>query len=66
MATLRIRNGYLHFGERKGREEIKGRKGIKGKKRKQRGGVGFLAPIDAIVVAPVATNLLNAIVGKLF
>ena len=60
MATLRIRNGYLHFGGRKRR------KGIKGKKRKQCGGLGFLAPIDAIAVAPVATNLLNAIVGKLF
>ena len=32
MATLRIRNGYLHIG---------GRKGRKGKRRKQQGGLGF-------------------------
>ena len=57
MATSRIRNGYLHF---------RGRKGRKGKKRKQRGGIGFLASIAASAVAPVATNLLNGIVSKLF
>ena len=38
MATLRIRNGYLHIGGRKGRKDIKGRKG---KRRKQQGGLGF-------------------------
>ena len=57
MVTPRIRNGYLHFRRRKGR---------KGKKRKQLDGLGFLAPIVASVVAPVATNLLNGIVGNLF
>ena len=60
MATPRIRNGCLHFGGRKGR------KGRKGKKREQRGGLGFLAPIVVSAVGPVATNLLNGIVGKLF
>ena len=55
MATPRIRNGYLHFG---------GRKGKKGKKRKQRCGLGFLALIVASAVAPVATSLLNGIVGN--
>lgn len=57
MATPRIRNGYPHFG---------GRKGRKVKKRKQSGGIGFIALIAASAVAPVTTNLLNGIVGKLF
>ena len=57
MATPRIRHGDLHFRRRKGR---------KGKKRKQHGGLGFPASIVASVVAPVATNLLNGIVGNLF
>ena len=54
MATPTIRNGYLHFG------------GRKGKYRKELGGLGFLAHIVASAVAPVATNLLNDIVRKLF
>ena len=54
MATQRIRNTYLHFG------------GRKGKKRKQNSGLGFLVPIVTNAVAPVGTNLLNGIVGKLF
>ena len=57
MATPRIRNGYPHFG---------GRKGRKVKQRKQSCGIGFIALIAASAVAPVATNLLNGIVGKLF
>ena len=32
--------------------------------RRQRG--GFLGPIVASALAPVATNLLNGIVGKIF
>ena len=55
MAAPRIRNSYLHFG---------GRKGRKWKKRKQRGGLGFLAPIVASAVVPLATSLLNGVVGN--
>ena len=54
MATPTISNGYLHL------------RGRKGKYRKELSGLGFLAHIVASAVAPVATNLLNDIVGNLF
>ena len=56
MAKPRIRNVYLYFGGRKGKK--------KAKKRKQRCGLGFLALIVVGAVAPVATSLLNGIVGN--
>ena len=64
--TPRIRNGYLSFGGRyrKISKPLKRRRKQKKMSRLQRG--GFLGPIIASAVAPVATNLLNGIVSKWF
>ena len=62
--TPRIRNGYLSFGGRyrKISKPLKRRRKQKKMSRLQIG--GFLGPIIASAVAPVATNLLNGIVSK--
>ena len=64
--TPRIRNRYLSFGARyrKTGEPLKWRRKEIKMTRLQRG--GFLGPIIASAVAPVATNLLNGISSKLF
>ena len=64
--TLRIRNGYLSFGGRYRKMSKPLKRGRKQRRtsRRQRG--GFLGPIVASALAPVATNLLNGIVSKIF
>ena len=64
--TPRIRNGYLSFRGRyrKISKPLKRRRKRRKMTRLQRG--GFLGPIIASAVAPVATNLLNGIASKLF
>ena len=66
LQTPRIRNGYLSFGGRyrKTSKPLKRRRKQRKMTRLQRG--GFLGPIVASAVAPVATNFLNGIVSKLF
>ena len=63
MRTPRIRNGYLHFGGKIERRKTKRRRGTK--RRRPKGGA-FFGPMLASAIAPVATNLLNCIVGKIF
>ena len=64
--TPRIRNGYLSFEGRyrKISQPLKRRRKRRKMTRLQRD--GFLGLIIASAVAPVATNLLNGIVSKLF
>ena len=64
--TPGIRNRYLSFGGtyRKTSKSLKRRRKRRKMTRLQRG--GFLGLIIASAVAPVATNLLNGIAGKLF
>ena len=66
LQTPRIRNGYLSFRGRyrKTSKPLKRRRKQRKMTRMQRG--GFLGPIIASVIAPVATNLLNCIISKLF
>ena len=56
--------GYLQFGGkiRRRRRRIKRMRCVRNKG--QRGGV--MAPLLASTLAPVATNLLNGILGRLF
>ena len=64
--TPRIRNGYLSFGARywKMSKPLKrGGKRIRTTRRQRR---GFLGPIVASALAPVAANLLNGTVDKIF
>ena len=63
MRTPRIRNGYLHFGGKIKPGKTKRRRGTK--RKRQKGGA-FFGPMLASAIAPVATNLLNDIVGKIF
>ena len=64
--TPKIRNGYLSFGGRyrKMSKFLKGGRKWTRTTRRQRG--GFLGSIVASALAPVATNLLNGVVGKIF
>ena len=64
--TPKIRNGYLSFvgRYRKISKSLKRRRKQRKMTRLQRG--GFLGPIIASAVAPVATNLLNGVLSKLF
>ena len=63
MRPPRIRNGYLHFGGKIKRRKTKRRRSTK--RRSQKGGA-FFGPMLASAIVPVARNLLNGIVGKIF
>lgn len=65
MPLLWIRNRYLHFGGRR-KKQTRRIKSTKTRRMKQGQPGGFLGPVAAIVLAPIATNLLNGIVGKIF
>ena len=66
LQTPRMRNGYLSFRGRyrKISKPLKRKRKQRKMTRMQRG--GFLGPILASAIAPVATNLLNCIISKLF
>ena len=64
MTIPRTRNSYLHFGGKIKRKRKSRKKYVK-RKRGQKGGTVF-GPMLASTIAPLATNLLNGIVGKLF
>ena len=63
MRTPRIRNCYLHFDGKTKRRKTERRRGTKRKRQK---GEAFFGPMLASAIAPVATNLLNSIEGKIF
>ena len=63
MRMPRIRNGYLHFGEKTKHRKTKRRRGTKRGRQKGR---AFSGPMVASVIPPVAANLLNGTVGKIF
>ena len=63
--TPRIRNGYLSFGGRYRKMSKALKQGRKRRRTTRQRGV-FLGSIVASALSPVATNLLNGIVGKIF
>ena len=64
--TLRIRNGYLSFGGRYRKMSKPLKRGRKQRRTTRRQSVGFLGPIVASALAPVATNLLMVLSVKFF
>ena len=63
MRAPRIRNGYLHFD---GKTKCRKTERRRGTKRKREKGEAFFGPMLPSAIAPVATNLLNSIEGKIF
>ena len=62
MNRPQISNGYLQFGGKIKRRGTNRR--IRVRKKSQRGGA-FMAPLVASTLAPIVTNLINGLLGKI-